>query len=153
MFRGAQTGNVDAKGRMKLPSAVQRKLKEAYESGEFFITSLDGETVKVFPIQEWERLEARLAEKSTESNQAMDGSIKNKILFQANRFGSEETLDNQGRLLVPAALRDTAGMRGEVKLQWQANHIMVVSAERYGAMTVENKLTAEELGHAANLGF
>ena len=102
MFRGAQTGNVDAKGRLKPSATVQRALTETYESGDVFITSLDGVAVKIFPIKEWEAVEARLADKSPDGNKELNGAVKNKFLFQANRYGAENTLDNQGRFLVPA---------------------------------------------------
>lgn len=153
MFRGAQSGNVDTKGRLKVSSLVQRRLKEKYESGEVFITSLDGVTVKIFPITEWEVVEAGLANKAASGNQAPDGAIKNKILFQANRHGAENNLDNQGRFLVPAVLRDSAGMRGEVNIQWQSNHMVVLSAANYEAAAVANELSASEMGHAADYGF
>lgn len=153
MFRGAQTGNVDAKGRLKPSATVQRALTETYESGDVFITSLDGVAVKIFPIKEWEAVEARLADKSPDGNKELNGAVKNKFLFQANRYGAENTLDNQGRFLVPALLRDTAGMRGEVNIQWQSNHMVVLSAANYDAATVANKLSSDELGRSADYGF
>ncbi len=110
-------------------------------------------TVSVFPITEWEDVEARLADKSIDGNQAAAGAVKNKILFQANRYGAENTLDNQGRFLVPAVLRDSAGMRGEVKIQWQSNHMVVLSATNYEAAAAANELSADELEHAADYGF
>ena len=152
MFRGAQTGNVDAKGRLKVSALVQRKLKETYESGEVFITSLDGVAVSIFPIKEWEAFEARLADKSTESNQKMDGALRNKILFQTNHFGAENALDNQGRMLIPAVLREAAGMSGEVRMVWQSNHLLVLNATRFEQEAASKSLTAEDFRHAANLG-
>ncbi len=153
MFRGTQTGNVDAKGRLKPSALAQRDLKEEYESGDVFITSKDGVTVSIYPIKEWEAVEARLANKPTEGKQEMDGALKNKILFQANRFGAESTLDNQGRFLVPALLRDTAGMRGEVKIQWQSNRLVVLNAENFERAAIDNELSTDELGRAADYGI
>lgn len=151
MFRGTQTGRVDDKGRLKLPALVRSCLEEEYREPKVFITSLDGEEVKVFPLREWESVETRLSEKSSAGNES-DGEIKQKILFQANRFGAEETLDNQGRILVPAVLREAAGMRGEVKILWQSNHLFVVNAERFEAAADANTLTANDKRYAANLG-
>jgi DNA-binding transcriptional regulator/RsmH inhibitor MraZ len=102
---------VDEKGRLKLPALVRQKLVETYRDANVFITSLNGEEVKVFPLREWETVENRLSQKSAEGNES-DGEVKKKVLFQANHFGAEETLDNQGRILVPAVLREAAGMRG-----------------------------------------
>ncbi len=151
MFRGTQTGRVDDKGRLKLPVLVRSCLDEEYREPTVFITSLDGEEVKVFPLREWETVETRLSEKSATGNES-DGEIKQKILFQANRYGAEETLDNQGRILVPAVLREAAGMRGEVKILWQSNHLLVVNAARFGEAAEANQLTAIDKRYAANLG-
>jgi MraZ protein len=151
MFRGIQTGRVDDKGRLKLPVLVRQRLEERYQDLHVFITSLDGEAVKVFPLKEWEEIEARLSQKSPAGNE-YDGQVKDKILFQANQFGAEETLDNQGRILVPAVLRETAGMRGEVRIMWQANHMRVINTELFGQEAESNRLTPEERRYAANLG-
>lgn len=151
LFRGVQTGRVDEKGRLKFSALVKQQLETQYEDPRLFITSLDGEKVKVFPIKEWEAVEARLSQKSTEGKD-VDGEVKDKILFHANRYGAEESLDNQGRILVPAVLREIAGMRGEVKLMWQNNHILVLSAKNFDEAAVEKRLTSEDLKHAANLG-
>jgi MraZ protein len=151
MFRGTQTGRVDDKGRLKLPALVRSRMDEEYGEPKVFITSTDGEEVKVFPRREWEDVETRLSKKSPAGNEA-DGEIKQKILFQANRFGADETLDNQGRILVPAVLREAAGMRGEVKILWQSNHLLVMNAARFEEATEANRLTAADKRYAANLG-
>jgi MraZ protein len=151
MFRGTQTGRVDDKGRLKLPALVRSRMDEEYGEPKVFITSTDGEDVKVFPLREWITVEARLSEKSPAGNEA-DGEIKQKILFQVNRFGADETLDNQGRILVPAVLREAAGMRGEVKILWQSNHLLVMNAARFEEATEANRLTAADKRYAANLG-
>lgn len=152
LFRGTQTSKVDAKGRLKLPARVRQRFEEAYDGRSVFITSIDGTAVKVFPIEEWEAVEARLAEKSIGSKE-IDGEVKDKILFQANKYGSEEILDNQGRVLVPAVLREIAGMSGEVRMVWQSNHLFVLSASRFEQEAESKTLTAEDFRHAANLGI
>jgi len=151
LFRGQQTASVDDKGRLKLPRLVVQRLQEEYESPQLFITSLDGEWARIYPIKEWEIVERKLAEKSTESRE-LDGAVKDKILFQANRFGAEQALDSQGRILVPAALREAAGMRGEVRMLAHANHIRALNAERFNEAAERMRLTPEDLNHAANLG-
>ena len=152
LFRGTQTGNVDEKGRLKLPAKLRQRFENRYEDRDVFITSLDGKVVKLFPMREWEAVEARLSEKSTESKD-IDGEVKDKILFQVNKYGSEESLDNQGRVLVPAVLRETAGMSGEVKILWSSNHMLVLSASQFDAVAAQKELSPEEAKHAANLGI
>jgi MraZ protein len=151
LFRGLQTGRVDEKGRLKFPALVKQQIEAQYQDTRFFITSLDGQAVKVFPMREWEVVEARLSEKSTQGKD-VDGEVKDKILFQTSRFGAEEPMDNQGRILVPAALREAAGMRGEVKMSWHANHILVLNADHFDKIAAGMTLTSEDMKHAANLG-
>ena len=153
MFRGVQNGNVDDKGRLKLPASVKRALKDQYTHMDVFVTSLDGKVVKVFPVREWETVEETLSRKSTGPEQGIDGTVKNKILFQANRFGAEESLDGQGRFLVPAALRESASMKGAVKIQWQTNHMLVMNEAMYNEAAEANLLSDSDMLHAANLGL
>ena len=152
MFRGLQTGRVDDKNRLKLPALVRNALLKRYESPDLFITSLDETDVKIFPIAEWEVLERRLSEKTPGAGD-LDGERKNKILFLANHYGAEQSLDAQGRLLIPGALREGPGMRGEISLIWQSNHILALSAERYKQKAAEAKLNDADRAFAQNLGF
>lgn len=154
MFRGVQTGSVDDKGRLKLSASVKRLLKDRYKQADLFVTSLDGKTVKVFPIREWEAVEQRLSDRSPNPEQAGSNQTKNKILFQANRYGAEESLDGQGRVLVPSALRESAELKGAaVKVQWQSNHMVVMTEANYNAVASQNELTNDDWAHAAELGL
>jgi len=152
MFRGLQTGRVDDKHRLKFPALVRKGFVEKYKSPNVFITSLDEQDVKIFPIAEWEVLERRLSQKSADGDD-LDGERKNKILFLANHYGAEQSLDAQGRILIPGALREGPGMRGEISLLWQSNHILAMSAERYKQKAAEAKLDASDRKFAQNLGF
>jgi MraZ protein len=151
MFRGVQTGSVDDKFRLKMPALVRSALLAKYENPGVFITSLSGEDVRVYPVSEWEAVERRLSQPN-ENAAPMDGDIKTKILLQANHHGADGALDNQGRILIPASLREEAGMRGEVHLQWSRNHILVLSDEAYRTRMAGAKLSKDELAFAANWG-
>lgn len=150
MFRGVQTGSVDDKFRLKLPALVRGALLAKYDNPGVFITSLTGEDVRVYPVSEWGAVERRLSEPNESA--AMDGDTKTKILLQANHHGADGALDNQGRILIPTSLREEAGMRGEVHLQWSRNHILVLSAEAYRTRMAGAKLNKDELARAADWG-
>ena len=151
MFRGAHTGSVDDKFRLKMPALVRSALLAKYENPGVFVTSLTGKDVRVYPVSEWEAVERRLSQPS-ETGAPMDGELKTKILLQANHHGADGALDNQGRILIPASLREEAGMRGEVHLQWSRNHVLVLSAEAYRTRMAGAKLNKDELAAAANWG-
>jgi MraZ protein len=153
MFRGTQKGSVDSKGRLKLPVIAKRRLLDRYGEMDIFVTSLDGVMARIYPIREWEKVEAVLSQRSSGPDQAGDGRRKKKLMFVANDFGSEERVDRQGRLLVPARLRDTSDLKGAVKIQWQSSHMLVMSEAKYNTEVEANKLTAADFDFAADLGL
>ena len=60
MFRGNHPTRVDEKGRLKVPAEFKRVIDEKY-GNQFYITSLDGKVAQVYPFEEWERIEQKLA--------------------------------------------------------------------------------------------
>ena len=60
MFRGNHPTRVDEKGRLKVPAEFKRVIDEKY-GAQFYITSLDGKSAQVYPFEEWERIEQKLA--------------------------------------------------------------------------------------------
>ena len=147
MFRGVQSGRIDDKHRLKLPAPVKNRILEKYESGEVFITSLSGEDARLYPLAEWIQVEASLSERKPGAD-PQTAKRNKKLLFRANHFGADETLDNQGRILVPSALRDALGARSEVFLQWTGSCLLVLSAERYQMQLDEAALDDDDLAYA-----
>jgi MraZ protein len=64
MFRGNHPTRVDDKGRLKVPAEFKRVIDEKYAL-RFYITSLDGTVAQIYPFEEWERIEQKLASLST----------------------------------------------------------------------------------------
>ena len=60
MLRGNALAKVDEKGRLKVPSVFRALIEPKYGS-EYFVTSLRGESVRVYPMEVWSRFEERLA--------------------------------------------------------------------------------------------
>ena len=107
MFRGNHPTRVDDKGRLKIPAEFKRVIDEKY-GNQFYITSLDGRVAQVYPFEEWERIEQKLASLSTFN------PTKKKFLTRANYWGQQVEMDGQGRLLIPQLLRENAIIKGEV---------------------------------------
>jgi transcriptional regulator MraZ len=148
MFRGTATVKVDDKGRLKLPTFVKERLDARYGADSaYFVTSLTGDVALIYPLTEWERMEQIL------SQAPQFDKLKKKFLFQANQYGAEAALDDQGRLLIPSKLREQAGMKGEVRLNWESNHIEVLSQARYEEEADKNRLTPEDFENLKNLGI
>ena len=60
MFRGTHLTRLDEKGRLKVPAEFKREIDENY-GAQFYITSWDGKSAKVYPMQAWEEIERKLA--------------------------------------------------------------------------------------------
>ena len=106
MFRGNHPTRVDEKGRLKVPAEFKRVIDEKYGT-QFYITSLDGKVGQVYPFEEWERIEQKLAGLSTFN------PTKKKFLDRVNYYGQMVEMDGQGRVLIPQLLREAAQIKGE----------------------------------------
>ncbi len=144
-LRGSQITRVDEKGRLKIPAEYKRQLDDEGVE-EFFITSKDGERAEVYPMSEWERIEAAL-EKIPSMNVA-----KRKFLDVTNYYGQVATFDAQGRLLIPQTLREAAKLTGDVAVMGQRNMLVVVNDERIRVGFEHNPLTDTEFDELAAAG-
>jgi len=145
MFRGNHPTRVDEKGRLKVPAEFKRVIDEKYGT-QFYITSLDGKVAQLYPFEEWERIEQKLAALSTFN------PTKKKFLDRVNYWGQMVGLDGQGRLLMPQLLRDSAVIKGEVAVTGNLTHLVVRNLEQYRkeieeqAFTSEDEKTLDDLG-------
>jgi MraZ protein len=146
MFRGNHPTRVDEKGRLKLPAEFKRRIDEKY-TGRFYITSKDGQVVKIFPMQEWEQIEQKLAKISD-----FDAS-KRKLMDFYNFYGSEAEMDAQGRLLLPQILREKANVMGDVVVFGMQTYLEVANRETFVANMSANPLTAEDEKKLAEFGL
>jgi len=145
MFRGNHPTRVDEKGRLKVPAEFKRVIDEKY-STQFYITSLDGKSAQIYPFEEWERIEQKLAGLSTFN------PTKKKFLTRTNYWGQAAEMDNQGRLLLPQLLRDSAQLKGEVAVMGYLNRLEVQSMEAV-RKDVEEGFTAEDEKNLDDLGI
>ncbi len=145
MFRGNHPTRVDDKGRLKVPAEFKRVLDEKYGQ-QFYITSLDGKSAQVYPFEEWERIEQKLAGLSTFN------PTKKKFLDRVNYYGQTVEMDGQGRLLIPQLLRDSAQIKGEVAVLGNLTYLVVRNLEMFRkeieetAFTPDDENTLNELG-------
>jgi MraZ protein len=138
MFRGNHPAKVDEKGRLKLPSAF-KQLVDAANVGQFYVTSTDGESAQVWPLPDWERREAQLAE-SSEMEEAVQ-----KYLSLTSYYGQQVEMDSQARLLLPQILRSAAGLDDEeAAVIGMGSYIAVHNRKRFEQTVVANRLTTED---------
>jgi len=146
MFRGNHPTRVDEKGRLQVPAEFKRVLDEKY-SQQFYITSFDGKVAQVYPFEEWERIEQKLAGLSTFN------PTKKKFLDRTNYWGQQVEMDGQGRLLIPQLLRESAQLKGEVAVTGQLTYLVVRNLEQYRREIEEDKFTPEDEKTLDELGI
>ena len=146
MFRGNHPTRVDEKGRLKVPAEFKRVIDEKYAQ-RFYITSLDGVIGQIYPFEEWERIEQRLASLSTFN------PTKKKLLTRTNYYGQVVEMDGQGRLLVPQILRQSAHIRGEVAVLGNLTYLEVRNMEALRKEIEEQALTDEDIKTLDELGI
>jgi MraZ protein len=147
MFRGNHPARVDEKGRLKVPAEFKHVVDEKYSGGQYYITSLDGKRAQIYPFEEWQRIEEKLARLSTFN------PTKKKFLDRTNYYGQVVEIDNQGRLLVPSLLREAAQLKGEVAVVGMLTYLEVRNLEAYRKEIEENAFTAEDEATLDGLGI
>jgi transcriptional regulator MraZ len=146
MFRGSAAAKIDDKGRLKIPTGFRRHLEERH-GNEVFVTSVQGDSVLVYPLPVWELLEEKLA--------ALPGTdrTKRRFLERVAYFGHQGQLDAQGRVLVPQILRDSAAMVGEVVVSGRLDHLEVWNHERLQKRFEDEPFRDEEFQYLSERGI
>jgi MraZ protein len=143
-LRGNCPAKVDEKGRLKIPAVFLDALRE-YGS-QFYITSPTGESARIYPMKVWSEIEDKLAKVSSQNR------AKRKFLMRTSYYGQTVELDGQGRVLVPAVLRESAQMKGEVDVFGNLdylevmNHARVLDDMKNSPYTEEDDKALEDLG-------
>lgn len=102
---GTFPARLDDRGRLKLPVAFQRFFEHLKEK-KLFVTTLDGLTVRIYPIEVWRHNRVQLA-KACHDRDAAD------VFFIANDLGANAEMDNQGRILIHEELRKALNLEDQ----------------------------------------
>ncbi|WP_018232395.1 division/cell wall cluster transcriptional repressor MraZ [Thioalkalivibrio thiocyanodenitrificans] len=114
MFRGVTNLNLDAKGRMAMPSRYRDRLVDSCEGRLVLTVDRDG-CLLVYPQPEWERIEQALM-----SRPNMDRQVR-RLQRLLVGHATECELDGQGRILLPTPLREYAALDKRAVLVGQGN--------------------------------
>ena len=141
MFMGQFNHSVDVKGRLIVPAKFREQLGE-----EFIVTKgLDG-CLFVYPMSEWKTIEEHFRD--------IPLTTKDARKFTRFFFAGAATcdVDKQGRILIPAVLREYAGLQKEVVLVGVLNRIEIWDAAKW-ASDSEYEDMDEVAEHMAELGL
>jgi MraZ protein len=146
MLRGSSLAKLDEKGRLKLPASFRAVLEPKF-GPDYFVTSLRGDSVRIYPMEVWLRVEERLARASSLNPSVM--RFKNAV----NYFGQATPMDAQGRILVHPLLRERADVKGEVVVLGQQDFLEIWNRTAFEGRLQADPLTDADLGALADLGI
>ena len=131
MFLGKHDRNLDDKGRLAIPA----KFREQLPTGSV-ITIAPDHCLRVYPPTEWERVTGQSVVDAA-SSPAERTMIRN--LFAA---AAPLELDAQGRTLLPANLRERAGIASSAVVVGVNNVVEIWSQERWEAEETSQDFTS-----------
>ncbi|MFQ5875382.1 MAG: division/cell wall cluster transcriptional repressor MraZ [Dehalococcoidia bacterium] len=119
MFSGEFEHTIDEKGRLTIPAKFRAELAD----GVFITRGLDG-CLFVYPIAEWKALAKKLVKLPLAQRNAR---YFNRMMFS----GADCKPDKQGRILLPAPLREHAAIESDVVVIGLNSRLEIWSKERW----------------------
>jgi MraZ protein len=146
VFRGHEQARIDDKGRLKVPNVFRSILDSKY-GRELFLTSLSGEQVRLYPMPVWLAIEEKLGK--------MPSSHPSRLRFldRVNFFGQAAELDAQGRVLIPARLRETAAIAGDVDVLGLYDYLDTWNHDRLQAKLQRDPFTDDDAKALSEFGI
>jgi len=136
-LRGSAQTRIDDKGRLKVPTLFRGGIKDQH-GPDVFVTSVTGESVRIYPLSVWLEIERRL------SKMPASHPARLKFLDRVNYFGQESELDGQGRIVVPPLLRESASIVGDVRVFGRIDYLEVWNEERFVQKLLREPWTDED---------
>jgi MraZ protein len=131
MFRGKFEHNVDSKGRVSVPAKFRDIIADRY-GGKLVLAMDYDKCLTVYPLEEWEKLEEKIKTLSMMKQEAKD--FRRFLLSSA----TECELDKQGRVLIPSAHREHAGISKNVTLVGIIDKIEIWDVKTWEARNTQN---------------
>lgn len=142
-LKGEYSHSVDAKGRLIVPSKLREPLGVS-----FVVTKGMDKCLLAYPNNEWDLFEQQLNQLPKTNKQARE--LKRYFVGSA----ADCEVDNQGRVLLPANLREFAGITKDVMIVGMVDYVEIWSKEVWDANNntddIDIDALAEEVG---KLGF
>ncbi|MCU0575266.1 MAG: division/cell wall cluster transcriptional repressor MraZ [Desulfobacterota bacterium] len=138
MLKGHYVNTINEKGRLSIPSKFRDFLNE-WGANVLIVTKSIDPCLWVFTPDDWEKIEKLAA--------GLSMVKREDIVFKRHVVGSAEEcpLDAQGRILIPASLREYAGLRKKCLVVGLVDRIEIWDQDTYnkdmeGALKDSEKL-------------
>tara|TARA_B100000809_G_C15129174_1_gene527626 strand:- start:1004 stop:1399 length:396 start_codon:yes stop_codon:yes gene_type:complete len=131
---------------LKIPTAFRALIAEKYGEA-LYVTSVTGESVRIYPMPVWVRIEEKLAQ--------VPSTHPSRLRFfdRVNYFGQPAEFDKQGRVSIHGRLRESAQMLGAVDVFGQYDYLEVWNHERFVRRLDQEPFTDDDARSLADFGI
>ena len=136
---GQFSHNIDAKGRLFIPASLRKELGQT-----FHVTVGQDHCLSVYSDESWAAFMARLKELSYNEVKKL------RALFA---YAADCEPDSQGRILIPAKLREYADLKKEVVVIGVSNRAEIWNAEAWARLEAEELNSENMAAVMEELGF
>lgn len=149
MFVGRHFHNLDAKGRLAVPHKFRSHLGGENEGRVFITISINSDfpSLDVYPALRWEKKIEEILDADFPGDDPT--SIRESIVANFIHPAQEQTLDSQGRILIPAEHREAAGLEKEIVITGDMQKFRLWSVDewrRYDEHSRGDKAKIKSLG-------
>ena len=114
---GSYEHTIDSHGRLSIPVKFREYLAKYAEGSVVMTTSHVDPCVVVYPLPAWEAITEHWENSGTAPDKSGNGFMERKDFLRLFSSGAVDTsLDKQGRILLPAQLREYAGLERDTVL-------------------------------------
>ncbi len=138
MFQGSHAINMDAKGRIAIPSKQRETLMSACEGRIVMTAHTENRCVLIYPENEWAKKLPEIQAFPTYSKTALR---RQRLLIG---YATPWEIDANGRVLIPQTLRDYAGLEKKLLLVGMANKFELWQEESWYASVANFEPDPEE---------
>lgn len=125
MFRGINSATLDSKGRMALPARFRDLLQMGAEGKTVVTIDMREQCLLLYPLTEWEVVQRKL---ESLANVGARARLLQRLLIG---HATDLDIDAQGRILLPAMLREFGNFEKKLVLVGQGNKIEIWNADHW----------------------
>ena len=125
MLRGLNTVNLDAKGRLAIPARLRDGLARLEVSELVLTVNPWDRNLWLYPLTEWAEIELKLTRLSDVDRHQR----RTKQIMRG--YATDCSCDSQGRVLLPAELRQLASIEKQAVVLGQGNKLEIWGAARW----------------------
>ena len=148
MLIGSFEHMLDAKGRVFIPAKWRETIGDTLVVTLGLLESGSGSCLSGMSVEEWERFSQKLSALPVTDTKGQ--SIRRKLYSMAAAC----EIDKQGRILIPAQLRELAGLSKDATLIGVGERVEIWNPETLAAYNVScEEYYGDALAHLASLGI